>query len=262
MMHTISYIQRLTWFLSDTWELVKRNLFHIFRDLDQIFGLITQPIIYTLLFLFLFGGAINVGSIDYVNYLIPGMLVTNVLFASIVTSVGISNDLKTGIIDRFRSLPISQCAVINSYIIASVLRAVIVILIVFILGLILGFRPTTGPQDWFFAFGILLLMAFATSCLLTLIGFISKSVEAAQQFAALIVLPFAMISPALVPINTLPYFLRIFAEHQPYTHTIEAVRSLLFGNPLSNHLLMSLTWFLTIIIITFTLTSYLFSKRS
>ncbi len=260
-------IKKLSWFLSDAFVLAKRNLLHISCDPDQISGLLVLPIMYTLLFRYLFGGAIDkmtfadVGTGDYITYIMARAFVINILFASIITCVGVANDLTKGVVDRFRSLPISPSSVILSYLLASG-QSMIIIAIMTILGLIMGFQPTTIPIKWLSALEMLVLMTLAISCLMILIGVSSKNVESAQQFGGLLVLSLSMISSALVPTQTMPSFLRIIAQNQPFTHAIEAIRSLLSGTDIGNHLFMSLIWFIGIIIITFTLSTYLFSSSS
>ncbi len=260
-MNYTSYIQNIRWFLSDNWQLVKRNLLHISRDPDQIGGLIIQPIVYTLLFRYLFGGAIHVATDSYVNYLIPGVLVMNIIFSSSITFIGIINDLKKGIIDRFRSLPINQFAIINSHIIASLGRSIIIIFIVSLLGFFLGFSPNGTLLNWLEAIGILLLATAALSSLMAVIGSSGKSPEAAQQLAFIFILPLSMISSAIVPVETMTPFLRMIAENQPFTHVIEAVRGLLLGTTAGNHIYLSVIWCCGITISGFLISSYLFSKR-
>lgn len=261
MVTNASYFQKFYWYVSDTWELVKRNLLHISRDPDQISGLIVMPVIYTVLFRYLFGGAIgDVGPIQYIDYLIPGMLVMNILFVATITCVGISNDLKKGIINRFRSLPISQSAVINGHIIAGIARSAFILGVVVILGLIMGFSSTATPVEWLQAFGLLMLIALATSLLLMVIGLVAKTVEAAQQFGSIAILALAMMSSALIPPTTLPEFLQLLVKNQPYTRAMEAMRALLVGMPADNHVYATVLWFTGITLVTFALNSYLWSR--
>lgn len=256
-----SYFARFFWYLSDTWQLIKRNLRHIFRDQDQIFGLIIMPIMYTILFRYLFGGAIGrIVRMKYIDYFIPGMLVMNLLFVATIASISISADLKKGIINRFRSLPISLSSIVNGYIITGVVRSILILLVVMSLGLIMGFKSSTTAYEWLQAFGLLLLVALGTTSLLMLIGFIAKGIEAAQQFSMIVVISLAMMSSALIPPFTLPKFLRLIVENQPYTRAMEAMRALLIETPADNHVYATLLWFSGITVVTFVLNSYLFSK--
>ncbi len=256
-----SFFRKIFWYISDTWEMVKRNLLHVLRDLGQISAVLVMPVIYTVLFRYLFGGAIGSAvSIPYVDYLIPGMLVMNILFISLVVCVSISTDLKKGIINRFKSLPINQSAVINGHIIAGLVRAIFVLGIVVALGIAMGFRATSDVSAWLSAFGILVLVALATSSFLMSIGLVAKTVEAAQQFGSIAILSLAMMSSALIPPITLPDILRTLVENQPYTRAMEAMRALLVEMPADSHVQATLLWFGGIMVVTCMLNYYLFSR--
>ncbi|HLB40944.1 MAG TPA: ABC transporter permease [Candidatus Babeliales bacterium] len=257
---TMTTLQAVGYFFSDSWQLLKRNLLHIARDPDQVGGLIIQPVIYTVIFNYLLGGAINIKSGTYIDYLMPGILVMNIIFASSITFLSIANDLQKGIFDRLRSLPISQIALINSHILASVCRSLVVITVVVMLGLLIGFRTVATPAAWLGALGILLLATIAISSLMAIIAASGRSFEAAQQLAFICIMPLAMISPAAAPVETMPYLLRVIAQNQPFTHVIEAVRALLFGTAAGSHIMLAVLWCLGIAVLGFMVSSYRMHK--
>lgn len=262
MATVLTYVKEFYWYLSDIWQLTKRNLRHIWRDHDQIFGLIIMPIMYTVLFRYLFGGAMGrVVRMKYIDYLIPGLLVMNILFVSTIACISIATDLKKGLINRLRSLPIGQSSIILGYLIAGVARSMFIVGVVISLGFAMGFKTSA---DWYMmaqALGLLLLVALGTTSLLMLIGLLSRGVEAAQQFSMIVVISLAMMSSALIPPFTLPKFLRTLVENQPYTRAMEAMRSLLIETPADDHMYFTLLWFGGITLVTFALNYYVFSKK-
>src|SRR5690606_4382560 len=136
------------WAFSDTWVLVKRSLEHIFKNTDQILGLTIQPIMFLLLFRYVFGGAIETGGVDYVNFLVPGILVQMAAFGANTTAISVANDMKQGIIDRFKSLPMVSSAVMTGHVVADLVRNILSSVIMIVVALFVGFRPVASFQDW------------------------------------------------------------------------------------------------------------------
>lgn len=253
---------RLYWAFSDVGVFIVRSLKHIFKNMDQLLGLTVQPIMFMLLFRYVFGGAIDTGPISYVNYLMAGILVQSVAFGSLTTSLSIATDLQRGIIDRFKSLPTVSWGVLMGHVTADLVRNIIQATIMIGVGLLVGFRPIASFHDWLIIAGIVLLFTFAISWVAAIMGLIAKSIEAVQWLGFFLVFPFTFASSAFAPPESMAKVLRIFAENQPVTHVIEAVRSLMIGTPMANHGWLALIWCLTIIIICIPTAGYLFRKHS
>lgn len=249
------------WLLSDSWVLIKRSLTHIFRNLDQLLSIILQPVMFTLLFRYVFGGAIDTGGTTYVNFLMAGILVQTAAFGSMTTSIGVATDLQRGIIDRFKSLPMFSGAVLMGHVTADLVRNFLSSLVMILVGLAIGFRPTASVTEWLIAIGLLMLFSFALSWIAAIVGLLAKSVEAVQWIGFIAIFPLTFASSAFVPTDGMPAALRAFAENQPVTQVIEAMRALLVGTPLGNHAWLSLIWSVGIIVIAIPLTAHMFRKR-
>lgn len=259
---TIKEHSPLYWALSDTWVLVKRSLEHIFRNTDQLLGLTIEPIMFLLLFRYVFGGAIETGGVDYVNFLVAGILVQMAAFGANTTAISVATDMKRGIIDRFKSLPMVSSAVMTGHVVADLVRNVLSSIIMIIAAFFVGFHPQASVQDWFAILGIVLLFTFAISWLSAIMGLLAKSVEAVQWMGFLIIFPLTFASAAFVPTDTMPYGLRIFAENQPVTHVIEAIRALMIGAPVENHIWISIVWLVGITVTAMPLAGYLFRNKT
>lgn len=251
----------LYWMLSDSLVLITRSLKHIFKNLDQLMSLALQPIMFLLLFRYVFGGAIDTGGTSYVNYLVAGILIQMAAFGATTTSINVATDLKRGIIDRFKSLPIASSTVLVGHVVADLARNIISSIVMILVGLLVGFRPTASPKEWLLALGMLLLFTLAISWVSAILGLLAKSVEAVQWMTFMFVFPLTFASSAFVPTAGMPKVLRIFAENQPVTHVIEAMRGYMVGTPIGNHATIAVIWFVSIIIIAVPLSGYLFRKR-
>jgi ABC-2 type transport system permease protein len=152
---------KLYWAISDSLVTIKRSLTHIFRSMDQLLGVIFQPIMFMLLFRYVFGGAIETGGTSYVNFLTAGIIVQSAAFGATTTAIGICNDLQRGIIDRFRSLPMLSMTVLNGHVVADLVRNTVSTLVMIAVALLVGFRPAASAIEWVYAFGILLLFTLA-----------------------------------------------------------------------------------------------------
>jgi ABC-2 type transport system permease protein len=252
---------KLYWVFSDSFVLIKRSITHIVKNSDQLLSVAFQPIMFLLLFRYVFGGAINTGGTSYVNYLMAGILVQTAAFGAMTTAIGVATDLQRGIIDRFRSLPMVSSAVMTGHVTADLVRNIVSSVIMLLVGLFVGFRPTATLTEWFIFFGILLLFTFAMSWLSAIMGLLAKSIEAVQWIGFVAIFPLTFASSAFVPTEGMPKALRIFAENQPVTQVIEALRALLVGTPPDNHILLAVIWSVAIIVIAVPTAAYLFRKR-
>ena len=229
------------------------------RNVEVLLTSLILPVILMLLFVYLFGGALDTGG-PYVSYVVPGVLVLCAGFGSASTAVSVSQDMHGGIIDRFRSLDVSGAAVLAGQVTASLVRNVASTVLVFGVAFLIGFRSDAGPLGWLAAGGILLLFILTISALAALVGLLARTPEAANGFAFfLMFLPYA--SSAFVPIATMPTWLQGFSGHQPITPIIESVRGLLNGTPVGNAPLLAIVWCVGILAVSVALSGVAFSRR-
>ncbi len=256
---------RLLLALNDSWIMVARSSLHIIRNRDQLLGTFFQPIMFLVLFSAVFGGAITLAlppGTSYLNFLMAGILVQTLAFGSTTTAIAVCNDLQKGIVDRFRSLPMSSLAVLNGHVISDLFRNSLSTLVMIGVGLILGFRSQASVLDWLQIAGLILLFTLAFSWLAAIAGLMAKSVEGVQWLTFIIIFPLTFASSAFVPTQGMNAVLKAFAENQPITHIIEAVRALMLGNPVGNHVGMSIIWCLLILAVAMPLSSWLFRRKS
>lgn len=253
---------KLFWLLNDTYEMMRRSIRHITRSLDQVLSLLLFPIMFMLLNRYVFGGAINTGDVSYANFLFAGILVQTLAFGANYTTINLAVDLKEGIVDRFRSLPMASSALIVGHIASDLVRNIISGVIIVGVGFAVGFRPTASLTDWLLVFGLAMLFSLAISWLSAIMGLLVKTVEAAQWIGFVVIFPLTFISSAFVPTDTMPPVLQAFAENQPVTQVIDAVRSLLVGTPMGNAGLMSVIWCVGIIAVSIPITVWLYRRRS
>jgi ABC-2 type transport system permease protein len=250
------------WGIHDSAILIQRSLRHIFKNTDQLLALTIQPIMFMLLFRYVFGGAINTGGVSYVNFLVAGILVQSAAFGSLTTSMSVATDLQRGIVDRLKSLPILSIAVVMGHVVADLVRNVIQSIIMIAVGLLVGFRPEASFGEWIMIAGILLLFTFMMSWVAAIMGLLAKTVETVQWFGFFLVFPLTFASAAFAPTESMVRGLRLFAEHQPVTHVIEAIRALMIGAPVGNHAWWAIIWCLGITVIAIPITAYLFRQHT
>lgn len=253
---------KLYWTISDLSILVGRSLKHIFKNIDQLLGVAIQPIMFLLLFRYVFGGAINTGGVSYVNFLVAGILVQMAAFGASTTSFSVAMDLQRGIIDRFKSLPIASWGVLMGHVVADLVRNMISSAIMIGAGLLVGFRPNASVIDWLLIIGIILIFTFTISWLSAILGMLAKTIEAVQWMSFLIIFPMTFASAAFAPTETMAKGLRIFAENQPVTHVIEAIRALMIGTPIGNHGWLAVIWCVSITIVAIPVAAYLFRHHA
>jgi ABC transporter DrrB family efflux protein len=233
--------------LSDTFVLSKRSLLRIRRQPDLLIGFTVQPVMFVLLFVYVFGGAIDTGPLDYVDFLIPGIIVQSMVFGGFVTALGLADDIKKGLIDRFRSLPMWGPAVVAGRILADVGTNVIQLVIMFAVGFLVGFRFHTSFPEVLAGIGLLLLLGYAFSWVFAFIGLTASSPEAANAYGFTILFPVTFVSSAFVPPETMPDWLQPIAEHNPFTTMVDAARALFVGTPAGNDVWLAVVWAVVII---------------
>jgi ABC-2 type transport system permease protein len=226
--------------MTDSLTFIGRSLRHSTRSIDALLTAILLPISILLMFVYVFGGAIDTGG-RYVDYVVPGIIVLCAGFGSASTAVAVALDMKTGVIDRFRTLPISAAAVLTGHVAASVTRNVVSTLLVIGVALVCGFRPEAGPLEWLAVAGLLLAVMTAISWLAACFGLLAKSVEAAN--ACTFIAAFApYVSSAFVPADSMPDGLSWVAAHQPVTPVADTIRELLLGMPVGDEAIVAVAW--------------------
>jgi ABC-2 type transport system permease protein len=229
------------------------------RNIDALMTSLMLPVMLMLLFVYLFGGAIQTGT-AYVTYVVPGVLLLCAGFGASMTAVSVSHDMNNGIIDRFRSMDVSGAAVLSGHVVASVTRNLVSTMLVFGLAFAIGFRPHAGPLEWLAAVGVLVLFIVAISWLSAVAGLLARSAEAAGGFTFFVMfLPYP--SSAFVPIETMPSWIQGFARHQPVTPVIETLRGLLLDQPLGSSPAQALFWCTGILVVSLALSTVLFKRR-
>lgn len=245
----------LVWAVLDALVLARRSLLQTFRVPELMVFVTIQPVMFVLLFRYVFGGAIHVPGGQYVNYLMPGIFVQTVAFGGVTTGIGLAEDMHRGLIDRFRSLPMSSSAVLTGRTIADLGRNLFTVAIMLAVGFAVGFRP--GGTIFEFLLGIAVLMgfSFAFSWVSALIGLTVRSVEAAQSAGFIWLFPLTFASSAFVPVATMPSWLRGFATHNPVSVVADALRGLFHVNPALTTgdtrwaLIQSTAWILAILLV-------------
>lgn len=248
-------------FLSDIVVITERNLI-LYRRIPQLIVFSTvQPVMFLLLFNYVFGGALRLppGQTHYINYLLPGIIVQSALFGSSQASVGVATDMSSGLIDRLRSLPMASSAVIIGKVLADTIRNIFVLLIMVGVGFLLGFRFQDGVLNGILGIYLAILFGFAFSWIAVCIGLLVRNPEAALPAGFLWIFPLVFASAIFVPVNTMPDWLRSFAENQPVTKVVEAIRSFTAGGS-HDAVLPALVWIATITVVFFLFSIWLYRK--
>ena len=249
--------------LTDTWTMTKRSLRHTTRSLDTIITVVVMPIAVMLLFVYVFGGALGqqTGSIAYVDFITPGVVIMTVVSGIAYAAVRLSTDLQKGIISRFRTMPVTPSSVLSGQALSSTLSNLFSCTLVILVALLVGFRPAAGPASWLTFCGLLVLFTLATTWLAICFGLLAKTVEGAGAFSYLLLL-LIFISPAFVPTDSMTPWLRSFAQHQPMTPIIETMRSLLTENTPGPHLWVAYGWAAGILLVSFTFALGLYGRST
>jgi ABC-2 type transport system permease protein/oleandomycin transport system permease protein len=233
----------LAYAVSDTAVVAKRNLLRIPRQPDLWVSFTIQPLMFVLLFVYVFGGAIQTpGYDDYVDFLMPGIIVQTMSFGGFVTAIGLSDDLRKGLIDRFRSLPMARSAVLAGRTLADVATNTVSLVVMVVVGLLVGFNFTSSPLEVVAGFGLLLLFGYAFSWAFAFIALYSSSAEGAQALGFMLIFPLTFASSAFVPPESMPSWLEAFAEANPFSTVVDATRALFVDAPAGNNVWAALLW--------------------
>jgi ABC transporter DrrB family efflux protein len=236
----------LRYAISDTFVLAHRSLLRIPRAPDLLLSFTVQPIMFVLLFAYVFGGAIETPGYSYIDFLMPGIVVQTMSFGGFVTALGMAEDLKKGLIDRFRSLPMSRGAVLAGRTVADVATNSVSIAIMLVVGAIAGFSFDAPLLHILAGILLLLLFGYAFSWVFAFVGLTASSPEAAQALGFIVIFPLTFVSSAFVPVESMPATLQAFAEINPFTIVVDAMRSLFLGAPAGNNVWGAVAWSLGI----------------
>jgi ABC-2 type transport system permease protein/oleandomycin transport system permease protein len=237
--------------VSDTMVIAERNLVRLVRAPDLLLAFTVQPVMFVLLFVYVFGGAIRVPGFyaSYADFLLPGIIVQNIAFGGFVTALGLNEDLHKGLIDRFRSLPMARAAVLAGRTLADVVTNMLSVAVLLATGLIIGFSFNAGIVEIVGGIGLLLLFGYAFSWVFALLGLLVSSPEAANSLGFIAVFPLTFISSAFVPPASMPGALRWFADINPFTIVVNAMRALWVGAPAGNSIWGAVVWSFVLIAI-------------
>lgn len=248
-------------FFNDVGVMLGRSMRHIFRSMDTIITVCITPIALMLLFVYVLGGAIQAGTDNYVNYLLPGILLIAIASGIAYTAYRLFMDMQSGIFERFHSMPIARSAALWGHVLTSLVSNAISVVVIILVALIMGFHSSAGILSWLAVAGILALFTLALTWIAAIAGLSAKSVDGAGAFSyPLIFLPF--ISSAFVPTASMPPVVRTFAENQPVTSIVEAIRALLFSQPVGNDIWVALAWCVGIMLVAYIFAMRVYKKRA
>lgn len=243
------------YFFKDMNVMFERSMRHIFRSMDTIITVCITPIAMMLLFAYVFGGAIVTGTENYVNYILPGVMLMTIGSGIAYVSYRLFLDKQRGIFERFHSMPIARSTVLWGHVLTSIISNGISVVVIILVALLMGFRSSAGILEWLAVFGILGVFTLALTWIAVIAGLAAKTPDGAGAFAyPIIFLPF--ISSAFVPTATMPTVVRAFAENQPVTPIVEAIRNILASQPIGNDIWVALAWCIAIIVV-----AYIFAMR-
>jgi len=243
-------------FFSDLSVMLGRSMRHFFRSMDTIITVTIMPIAIMLLFVYVFGGAIRTGTANYVDYVLPGILLIAIASGISYTAIRLFTDVQRGIIERFRSMPIAPSTVLWGHVLTSLVSNAISVVVIMLVALLMGFRSSAGILPWLIVVGILALFTLALTWVAVIPGLTAKSIDGAAAFSyPLVLLPF--ISSAFVPTSSMPPLVRAFAQNQPVTAIVETIRALLAGQPVTQDIWVALAWCVGILIV-----AYIFAMRA
>ncbi|HUY07624.1 MAG TPA: ABC transporter permease [Acidimicrobiales bacterium] len=245
----LSSLKVLGQMFADTSVITWRNLLGYVRIPEAAFFSSVQPIMFVLLFRYVFGGAIPIPGVSYVDYLMPGIFVQTVAFGAIGTSIGLAQDMHTGLIERFRALPMSRSAVLAGRTFADLVRNVVVVGIITAVGFAVGFRLQTNIVAFFAALGILLLFAYALSWGFALIGLSAPNAETAQVMSFPVLFPMTFASSIFVPVDKMPGWLQGFANNQPVSIVVDSSRALMIGGPTASYVIRAIIWSVGLLVV-------------
>jgi ABC-2 type transport system permease protein/oleandomycin transport system permease protein len=251
----------LAYAIGDTAVVAKRNLLRIPRQPDLWVSFTIQPVLFVVLFVYVFGGAIQTPGYDnYVDFLMPGIIVQTMAFGGFVTAIGLSDDLRKGLIDRFRSLPMARSAVLAGRTLADVATNMVSLAVMVIVGLLIGFSFSSSPLEVVAGFGLLLLFGYAFSWVFAFVALVSKSAEGAQSLGFIVLFPLTFASSAFVPPESMPAGVKEFAEANPISTIVDATRALFVDAPAGNNVWEAVAWCVGLIAVFGTLAVYKYRR--
>ena len=233
--------------VTDTLIIAERNVVRLRRAPELLIGFTVQPIMFVLLFAYVFGGAISTPGYSYIDYLIPGIIVKNIAFGGFATALGLNDDVRKGLIDRFRSLPMSRAAVLAGRTLSDVVTNTLSMTILLVTGVLIGFTFHTTFLEAAAGIGILLLFGYSFSWFLAFLGLLVSSPESVNSVGFIAVFPLTFLSSAFVPVASMPEGLRQFAEVNPFTIVVDSIRHLWLGGPNNNDVAGAVIWSLVIV---------------
>jgi ABC-2 type transport system permease protein len=236
----------------------RRNLRHTLRYPSMIVATLSVPVVMLVLFTYVFGGTLStgVGGFRYIDYTVPGILLMTIASGAVQTAVSIRSDMNEGIVNRFRTMPISRTAVVTGHVLGSVVQNLVAVVLVIGVGLAMGFRPTAGPVEWLAFAGLAVLVTFAITWLAVALGLLAKTVEGASNMPLPLSFLLPFVSTTFLPLAALPPGIRWFAEYQPYTPIIQTLRGLLLGDPIGDNGWLAIGWGVALVVV-----GYLWSKK-
>ncbi len=247
-------------FFSDMGVMLGRSMRHIFRSMDTIITVTIMPIAFMLLFVYVFGGAIQTGTDNYVDYLLPGILLIAIASGIAYTAYRLFIDMQSGIFERFHSMPIVRSTVLWGHVLTSLVSNAISVVVIILVALLMGFRSPAGVLAWLAVAGILTLFTLALTWIAAIAGLSATSVDGAGAFSyPLLFLPF--ISSAFVPTASMPPVVRAFAQNQPVTSIVESLRALLSGRPVGNDIWVALAWCVGVMLVAYVFAMRAYKKR-
>jgi ABC-2 type transport system permease protein len=247
-------------FFSDTSVLLGRSMRHITRSLDTIITVTIMPIALMLLFVYVFGGAIDTGSDRYVNYLLPGILLITIVMGVSYAAFRLFTDMQSGVFERFQSMPIARSSALWAHVLASVVSNLISLVLVVLVALLMGFRSPAGAWAWLAVAGILILFTLAVTWIAVIAGLSAKTVDGVGAFSYPIIF-LAFISSAFVLTDSMPGPVRAFAENQPVTSIVNTIRDLFTQRPASTDIWIALAWCLGILIVAYALAMATYHRK-
>lgn len=235
--------------MNDVSVMASRNFWRTMRLPEMVVFATIQPVMFVVLFRYVFGGAINTGSVSYVDFLLPGIFVQTVAFGSFGTALGLADDMQKGVVDRFRSLPMNHGTVVIGRIINDMSINTVSMIVMILVGILVGYRPAGSAPELALGFGLILLVSLTFSWVSATMGLSLKTVEAVNSFGFIWMFPLTFVSSAFVPVDTMPSWLQGFAQHQPFTRMVDAIRGLSIGEPVAADVWATLAWCIGIMLV-------------
>jgi ABC transporter DrrB family efflux protein len=247
-------------FVADAITMAWRNLTNVRRNPQLVMFMTIQPVLLVLMFRYVFGGVIHVPGVDYVNFLMPGIFVQTVVFGALNTGIGLAEDLQKGLVDRFRSLPMARSAVLVGRTLADMVRNLFAVTLMCAVGLLVGWHPDAPLIDVLFGIFLVVLFAYSMSWFFSILGLVTKSAEIAQAASFPLMMPLVFASAAFAPTSSMPGWLQAFAEHQPVSVVVSAVRALTLGADTHAYIWSAIGWIVGITLVCATISIRLYRR--